>query len=242
MRPLLFLLLAACAALPDDLSAADTAGFAPTLDERVADGGASLARSATQDARAAMVREMRYALSQARNNGQSNKSCAGWTAGDWNYVDDPDPASRQARDAVYGRYGAYYAGSPGYGPARDRCVGVSLGKGGQCKFFVDLMLRRGGGVVNGRARYELPSYAAMQLEAITSDLQPGDVIVKPSGPHVAMVYAILARDGSGRPTMVDVVDSNWISYEAIGKHKIESGDLASYRRLTNNNGVGGYVP
>lgn len=120
--------------------------------------------------------------------------------------------------------GRWYLGDWFYSPGRPS------GNGGPCKQFAAEIVSR----ATGRA-YTLPvgyNYAAGDIGLC----RPGDVIQKSDNggtatPHTAIVFAILARDGSGRATMIDVIDSNWVGTNLIGRHPIPWGNtrLSDFR-------------
>lgn len=198
--------------------------------------------SATINIRSNLTNEMKYALSKSRMDGQSSASCSGWTVADWDYVNDTSSwLPQKTKNCLTKKYGS---STGSYGYWRNKCDNnyVYMGHGGYCKFFVDLMLMRAGDVdSSSNPRYSLPSWGSMKGKTIDNSLSPGDVIFKyvPGGTsHIAVVYSILSTDGSGRPTQVDVVDSNYINGNGqfiLGKHKISSsGDFYNYLIWTNN--------
>ncbi len=204
----------------------------------------SSARSATQSWRAALVREMNYALAPLRRDGTS--TCAlysnggTWTVTDFDYINDQSSLfPKEAKRYLAGIYGGN-AGTYG-GPGPTCKGGPSTRKtylAGYCKIAIDTLIVRTLGMHQDSRRvwvpnYRLPNYAQMNLEAISGDLAPGDVLVDLNAPHIMMVYAILARDGSGKPTSIDVVDSNYVATYVLGRHKMSGAELSRYRRLTN---------
>ena len=101
-----------------------------------------------------------------------------------------------------------------------------VGRGGQCKFFVDTLLFRSEAIAPSLrigGTHTLPSYDVMFANsAPIGKVQQGDVIFVYKV-HVALVIAILARDAYGNATSVDVIDSNYVNgdgNETIGRHRI----------------------
>ena len=94
-----------------------------------------------------------------------------------------------------------------------------VGRGGQCKFFANLVLYRSGAHQGRIPTYdELPSQGESNLTLV----RPGDVLFRPHF-HIAIVVEV-KRNSSGAVTGLDVIDSNWISdnglqsREVIGRH------------------------
>lgn len=89
--------------------------------------------------------------------------------------------------------------------------GLGYGKGGQCKHFASRIVTRATG-----GRYSLPSgydYAHGDI----GGCRPGDIIQKPTSTvHTAVVFTVLQRDGEGRATSVDVIDSNFVGGIRMG--------------------------
>lgn len=94
-------------------------------------------------------------------------------------------------------------------------MGLGRGKGGQCKGFAREIVKRATG-----NRYDLPTgydYAHGNI----AWCRPGDVIQRSNSygtPHTAIVFAVLERDGAGRATKIDVIDSNFIQGNTIARH------------------------
>lgn len=107
-------------------------------------------------------------------------------------------------------------------------MGRGVGNGGECKGFAAEIVRRATG-----GRYTLPS----GYNYATGDIawcRPGDVIQRSDSygtPHTAVVFAVLARDASGRATLIDVIDSNFVAGHLIARHKLSSGSylLSQFR-------------
>lgn len=95
------------------------------------------------------------------------------------------------------------------------------GRGGQSKFFANLVRYR-----SGTDSSTFPTYATWSKATSARCAQKGDVIFRTSGGstgHVAIVVDILAG-GSSSCTVseVDVVDSNQLGDERILRHKINT--------------------
>ncbi|MGH7964627.1 MAG: hypothetical protein ACRERD_22920 [Candidatus Binatia bacterium] len=121
-----------------------------------------------------------------------------------------------------------------------------VGRGGQCKFFVNLILYR-----SGTDQRILPPYSHVSVRDMfddsTTDLtraREGDIIFrhetdvngKSSLPHIAIVVEI-KRDVYGRVTGLDVIDSNYTplsddrtrNREVIGRHLFSLSQLRTLR-------------
>jgi hypothetical protein len=111
-------------------------------------------------------------------------------------------------------------------PAYGR-YGGSL-RGGQCKYFANLVLYRAG-VSNVDP---MPTYDGLQANSKSANYaKAGDVLFIPRY-HTAIVTKVLKGSSSvGTVTSIEVIDSNWwggAGNEMIGKHTISSG-LTSWR-------------
>ncbi len=144
-----------------------------------------------------------------------------WRSAVWREVAYALSASRYSQGA-YGTSTRIWSSNGGRWFAGDwNYSGRGIGKGGQCKTFAAEIVRRATG-----GRYSLPT----GYRYATGDIawcRPGDIIQKSDQygvPHTAIVFAILAHDSSGRATKIDVIDSNWIGDEMIGRHIIPWGD------------------
>ncbi len=160
-----------------------------------------------------------------------DRQVGGNAAGDWNYLAD----DLNAYAVLKGWYGgncslwdppkpSYYTNPTGYGFYQ------SYGRGGQCPHFANLILYR-----SGVWQHQLHSYAACladynrgpgrrQFTKPASESRIGDVIrtfdSDSPGCHTAIVVKLMAG-GYGTPvTSVDIVDSNFIGDEMIGRHVI----------------------
>lgn len=106
----------------------------------------------------------------------------------------------------------------------------TIGYGGQCKTFASTIVNRATG-----GRYTLPSGYSYAHGDI-GYCRPGDVIQKDVGvhgtQHTAIVVAILATDGNGKATLIDVIDSNYIASNTIARHVLPySNDLLTYYKV-----------
>ncbi len=173
--------------------------------------------------RYSVVQEAFYALNRAHTGSSSKRLTTGggtWTASDWNYLN----SDTRAFSTMTSRYGAY---SSNYYPGSASSWGQTssgYGRGGQCKFFANLLLYRAG--VDTRT---FPSYSTWRSSyrgTKASCAQKGDIIWRSSGGstgHVAVVVDILAgNSASCTVTEVDVVDSNQDGTERILRHKIDN--------------------
>lgn len=108
-------------------------------------------------------------------------------------------------------------------PAYGR-YGGSL-RGGQCKYFANLVLYRAG-VSNVDP---MPTYSSMQANSKSASYaKAGDVLFKPNV-HTAIVTKVrVGSSSAGTVTSVEVIDSNAMGDEMIGKHIYSSG-LSSWR-------------
>lgn len=107
-----------------------------------------------------------------------------------------------------------------------------VGRGGQCKYFANVLLYRAG-VSNVDP---MPTYSILNQQSRSSKYaKPGDVLFKYNY-HVAIVTRVLQGDpNSGTVTGVQVVDSNWVTgddNEVIGVHNYYGSDLAQYKVWT----------
>jgi len=194
------------------------------------------------NSRYAVVLEAYYALNPG-HYGFSSKLYNGWTVSDWNYIITDTNAYEKVRNSIYPKPNASY---PTLWPVADRNLFYDnwatplpanyanlnrygfyggYGRGGQCKFFADLILFRSGAAARRDDNtHVLPTYSDMSRSATSyKKARVGDIIFIPSNGHTAIVVAILARDSSGNVTEVDVIDSNFIGTdgnEMIARHRI----------------------
>ncbi len=115
---------------------------------------------------------------------------------------------------------------PSYGLAE------GMGRGGQCKYFANLVLYRA--EVEGAD--PMTTYTGLQSQSRSSAYaKPGDVLFKQNY-HTAIVVRVLEGDpNAGTVTAVQVVDSNWVireDDEIIGIHNYYGSQLAEYRVWT----------
>jgi len=128
----------------------------------------------------------------------------GYFVSAWNYM----ASDMAAWTTVYGWYGGFYAGWAAknpqiYGYYKGMYYTQPVGRGGQCKFFVNLILYR-----SGADQRLLPLWSAMFSYTRQIDyVKPGDVIITNNGPHIAIVVSV-GKDSLGKVTSVSVIDSN----------------------------------
>ena len=107
-----------------------------------------------------------------------------------------------------------------------------VGRGGQCKYFANLVLYR----AEIAGANPMPTYAGLQGQSRSSAYaKPGDVLFRYKF-HTAIVVRVLKGDpSSGTVTGVQVVDSNWVDgedNEIIGIHNYYGSRLAAYKVWT----------
>lgn len=110
-------------------------------------------------------------------------------------------------------------------PAYGR-YGGSL-RGGQCKYFANLVLYRAG-VSNVDP---MPTYSNIQANSKAANYAKAGDVLFINGYHTAIVTKVTGSSSAGTVTSVEVIDSNWwggAGNEMIGKHIISSG-LTSWR-------------
>lgn len=102
-------------------------------------------------------------------------------------------------------------------------------RGGQCKYFANLLLYRAG--VISLKTDPFPTYAEMQQNSNpASSAKPADVLFQ-NGVHTAIVTGVV-RDSTGAAISITVVDSNWVTgggNEVIGTHTYNKDQIANYR-------------
>jgi len=108
--------------------------------------------------------------------------------------------------------------------------GLGYGKGGECKYFGSRIVTRATG-----GRYSLPG-GSNYAHGDIGWCRPGDIIQRPgSNKHTAIVFTVLSRDGSGKATRIDVIDSNYIGgrgRQMIARHYFPYGSWRlSYFRV-----------
>lgn len=212
--------------------------------------------SASGNLRRNVVLEAFYALRVTHDGGCDNL-ISGNCVSSWNYLNDdatfhssdsgqPDTSSY---GVVKGWYGCdssvwvtnpldpcYYNGTTpvdfyrfaanyGFGPWSGQYG--AIGRGGECKYFANLILFR-----SGSYKGRLPSYAEIMANS-TSNFQAareGDILVSSLLPHVAIVVEI-KRDTNGNVSHLDVIDANWLRdtpggwREVIGRHSLSIASL-----------------
>jgi hypothetical protein len=190
--------------------------------------------------RRAVVLEAFYALRPSAD-GSCDKFINGNCVSNWNFLNS-DYSSYNYMKSVYGCYASDWAlsgdncypympfasfysnvGSYGYGTFGGSYG--NLGRGGQCRFFANLLVYR-----SGSSSVVFPTYASMwnNVETDLTKAVEGDVLtVNPaysSSLHTAIVVEI-KRSGS---TVVglDLIDANWLTdtgspnREVIGRHEL----------------------
>lgn len=208
----------------------------------------SFAKLDTND-RVAAVLECWYALDQ--NLGVTDHQIWGWQVSNWNYLASDPYAHYTVKNSV--QYGCRYASV--WKKFGDQCnvdsgrqysffndvmrYGLNpngfsigdIGRGGQCKFFADLILYRSDSTdrLDG-GTHTLPSYASMHNNSasLSDNLKPGDVIFIPST-HVGIV-TFVNRDSGGHALGAYMADSNWTGgagHEIIGEHYFSFSSLQS---------------
>ena len=202
--------------------------------------------------RHAAVMEAYYALDPG-HYGFSNKMINGSFVSDWHYLYTDLNAYRNEKPAYCcEKDGSSYASIISEFFSENtldkysyNLKGDYVGRGGQCKFFVDLLLFRSEAATRINGTHVLPTYGTMSTKIRhTGYAKPGDVIFIP-GVHTALVVAILAGSSdNGSVTEVDVIDSNVVGgkgNEIIGRHRIRAtssqsaydpSDLADYKIFT----------
>lgn len=203
----------------------------------------SEARFSTNNRRA-VVLEAFYALRPSHDGG-CDKTIGGNCVSNWNYLTN----DTTAYGSVKGWYGcnssvwavpadgtgcgvapASFYNNPGpYGYSDFGGTSNPVGRAGQCKYFVDLILYRSESQarIDG-ATHTLPNYATMwaNTETNLTTAKEGDVVLafgwSDVTDHVAIVVEI-KKTGS-TVTGLDVIDANYISdtgagnREVIGRH------------------------
>lgn len=202
--------------------------------------------------RRAVVLEAFYALRPSHDGG-CDKTINGNCISDWNYLNN-DP---YAYNAVKERYGSdssvwslFYSSLPSYGYSVSGGSYGQVGRGGQCKYFSDLILYRS--EATGRldssdrpsstGNHTLPSYSTMwpNTEIDLQKAKEGDIILvyNVSGytNHVAIVVEI--KKSGNTITGLDVIDSNFISdingavnREVIGRHLFQLSSIQGVYRI-----------
>lgn len=159
----------------------------------------------------------------------------GWYSCDssvWAVAGDIGGCANYGPISFYSNVASYSFGTFGglYGP---------VGRGGQCKYFANLLLYR-----SASDQRLIPSYnrlnATEPVETNMTKIVEGDVIFTYNrgavSNHVAIVVQV-KRDIYGNVSSADVVDSNYISdtggynREVIGRHNFTISTLNQYYRI-----------
>ncbi|HFC10923.1 MAG TPA: hypothetical protein ENJ75_01900 [Candidatus Kaiserbacteria bacterium] len=153
----------------------------------------------------------------------------GCNASDWALTGDGSGCTPE------GGWVSFYTDPVWYGYTNSVSVLINeYGRGGQCVYFVNLVLYRAGAYTQA-----LPLLSTMwnYQDISLSTAQPGYVLqrygVAGKANHIAIIVGV-TRDGSGTVTAVTVVDSNWVSdnganMEIIAKHTILNPDPSQWR-------------
>jgi hypothetical protein len=174
--------------------------------------------------REAVVFEAYYALSKTNRDGTSNNTINGKYYGDWNYIASDIKSYELLKSKLRcwssdwtangkspyecggknqptckycsaGKEHDFYTNIEGYGFAKN------IGRGGQCKFFAHLLLKRAIGEEN------IPSYNEMEKKSTDiKNVQSGDVIFNKTHNHTAIVVDV-KRD-KGVLKEITVIESN----------------------------------
>lgn len=200
------------------------------------------------DPRTAIKLECFFALNQGYWGG-SNQSYAGYVTSDWSYLaNDPNAYSvvKGWYPPVNGVYFSsewtrlppnFYTNMGVYSRSKynryGNDQGFILSHGGQCKYFANLILYR-----SGIYQQKIPRYGSNSAGyRHYSRIRVGDVIETTwANGHTAIVVKINAGVEGSSVTDVDIVDSNFIGDEVIGRHRIWTGghgltNLYNYRAI-----------
>lgn len=154
-----------------------------------------LAPEGDQYDRTAMVKEAEYAM----RGSYAGPFYSGQT-GMWNYME----SDIEAQKIVVGRFGSIYAGSTTQ--IVNGKVPNGWGKGGQCLFFVNLILYRSN---SDRTTNQINWNSIEAKNAPIEQVKAGDIIFKPRpSPHIIIVDS---RSGDN----IWVIDSNYGLNEAM---------------------------
>ncbi len=224
----------------------------------------SISSNWVNNPREAIVREAFYALSKTNMDGTSTNQINGIYFGDWNYIESDSNAYKFVKSKLRGWSSDWTSdGAPPYEcgkkgqPTCEYCAAGSgndfytnvegygfakkIGRGGQCKFFAHLILRRAIG------EESIQGYDSMNLNSTDiKNVQAGDIIFLKNYLHTAIVVDV-KRD-KGLLKEITVVESNkknpkddlcnslkWWSLngEAIGKREMyDSTEWNSYKVWT----------
>lgn len=199
------------------------------------------------DPRTAIKLECFYALNQGYGGG-SNQSYAGYVTSDWSYLaNDPNaysvvkgwypPVNGVYYASIWTGWPSFYTSMPTYSRSWynrwGQNQGFDLSHAGQCKYFANLILFR-----SGIYQQKIPPYGRNPAGYRSyGQIRVGDVIETTwTNGHTAIVVKINVGVEGSSVTNVDVVDSNFIGDEVIGRHRIWTGghgltNLYNYRAL-----------
>jgi hypothetical protein len=217
----------------------------PTTDS--VPGAPAMMRLAS-DPREAIKLECFYALNPGHGGG-SNRPIGGNAVSDWPYLS----SDMNAYWALRNHYGStnssvqslFYSSPAAYALQNFAGVG-SVGRGGQCRYFANLILYRSATYFdNSRFLRTYQDYindysGLRRWTKPISQVRVGDVIqTQWANGHTAVVVKIVAGTEGVNVTSVDVVDANYVGgagNEIIGRHVIANtgsgvGDLDSYIAL-----------
>jgi len=183
------------------------------------------------DLHMSVVYECWYALRQSylgtrdKDGPHDGKAIDGNIVSDWNYLANDVPAFK----AVKGQHGEESSVCDYFGTDDEYALKSGIGRGGQCVFFAQLILRRGAGYTR-----LLPKWSDLHPADYPSarDAQPGDLVFHKSGTDSGQMAVSVKRLTGG----IDVVDSNYVGYnqeaysvgvrdgkrhsEVIGRHTV----------------------
>lgn len=191
--------------------------------------------------RRAVVLEAFYALRQSYDGGCDKTTYAGSCLSNWNYLAS-DSAFYNSLKSAYASgcfasdwavagdpcpnfipapMASFYSNVASYGYGTFGGSYGNIGRGGQCRFFANLLVNRSQSYTG-----VFPTYAAMwnNVEKDLTKAVEGDILTSYPGYHTAIVVEI-KRSGS-TVTGLDVIDSNWLTdtgasnREVIGRHVI----------------------
>lgn len=217
--------------------------------------------------RRAVVLEAFYALRPSHDGG-CDKTINGNCVSNWNYLNN-DPSAYGVVKGWYGCYSSvwttsgdgsgcannnypisFYNNPASYGYGTFGGSYGNIGRGGQCKYFANLILYR-----SGSDQGTFPTYSNMwaNTETDMTKAKEGDVILTYNNGitnHVAIVVEI-KKDGNGQVTGLDVIDANFVSdisgtmnREVIGRHLFSISYLNQYYRIYKGTSYYGepYIP
>lgn len=177
--------------------------------------------------------------------GSTASTCNGWRVSSIDWVTSLDHHYTEIADEKYGDQ--IYTGLTDESAYCNVSYQLLVGHSGVSLYYVQLVLLQAAGRIGyDLATLDLPDVLSGVL--LPKDLQPGDIIftyTNDGTPHLSIVASILAKDGTGKTTLVDVIDSAYplesgseyrdpidpdqTSHEIVGQHKVVAVD--SYRLL-----------